>query len=108
MLAQLLNTTLGRLRIVAFTEGVSFLILLFVAMPLKYVFDMPAAVRAFGTVHGALFVLYVLWVLISHLEYNWPWRKTLLLLLVSVVPFGNFYADKHWLRSPISRADLTR
>jgi integral membrane protein len=100
MLAQLLTTTLGRFRIVAFAEGLSYLILLFVAMPLKYVFGMPSAVRAFGTVHGALFVFYIVWVLICHLEYSWPWRKTLLLLLVSVVPFGNFYADKHWLRSP--------
>ena len=55
---QLIQTTLGRLRVVAFAEGVSFLILLFVAMPTKYIWGQPTAVRQFGSVHGLLFVLY--------------------------------------------------
>lgn len=92
------QTTLGRLRVVAFAEGVSFLILLFVAMPLKYVWGQPMAVRQFGSVHGLLFILYVLLVVMCHAEYSWPRRKSLLLLLISLVPFGNFYADKHYLR----------
>jgi integral membrane protein len=95
----LLKTALGRLRIIAFTEGVSFLILVFIAMPLKYVWHQPAAVRAFGSVHGALFVLYVLLVVICHVQYRWKIGKTLLLLLISFIPFGNFYADKHYLQS---------
>ncbi len=61
---ELINTTLGRLRVIAFAEGVSFLILLFIAMPLKYIWGQPSAVKNFGTVHGLLFILYILYVLL--------------------------------------------
>ena len=92
------STPLGRLRVIAFTEGVSYLILLFIAVPLKYAFEMPQMVKSFGRVHGLLFVLYILLALICHFEYGWKFRKTALLLLISIIPFGNFYADKHYLR----------
>lgn len=98
----LIKTSLGRLRIVGFTEGVSYLILLFIAMPLKYVWGQPAAVRSFGSVHGLLFVLYVLFVVICHFTYNWSLRKTAVLFLISLIPFGNFYADKKYLRAGYS------
>jgi integral membrane protein len=83
----LLKTALGRLRIIAFTEGVSYLILLFIAMPLN-----------FGSVHGLLFVLYILYVFLCKIEYRWTMKKTLILLGISIIPFGNFYADKHYLQ----------
>jgi integral membrane protein len=95
----LIKTSLGRLRIIAFTEGVSFLILLFIAMPLKYIWGQPAAVKNFGSIHGLLFVLYILTVILCKVEYNWSIKKTLVLLAISVIPFGNFYADKHYLQS---------
>lgn len=95
----LLKTSLGRLRIIAFTEGVSYLILLFVAMPLKYIWSQPAAVKNFGSMHGLLFVLYILYVFICKIEYEWNLKKTLILLGISIIPFGNFYADKHYLQS---------
>jgi integral membrane protein len=97
---KMFQTSLGRLRIIAFAEGISFLILLFVAMPLKYIWHQPMAVRQFGSIHGLLFVLYVMYVLLCRTEYAWPMRKAWILLLISVVPFGNFYADKHYLRTP--------
>ena len=92
-----LTTTLGRLRLVAFIEGISFLILLFVAMPLKYYFDQPEAVRTVGSVHGFLFVAYVLLVFMTKVEHEWTSAKTVRLLLISLIPFGNFYADRKWL-----------
>lgn len=98
-MGSLLSTMLGRLRVVAFTEGVSFLILLFVAMPLKYILGQPSAVAAFGRVHGVLFVLYIALVVLCAVEYGWKWRKIAILLLISVIPFGNFYADKHYLQA---------
>jgi len=91
------TTTLGRLRLIAFIEGMSFLILLFVAMPLKYLYEQPQAVRSVGTIHGLLFVGYVLLVFLTKIEHRWDWAKTRLLLLVSLIPFGNFYADWKWL-----------
>ena len=90
----LLKTQLGRLRILAFIEGVSFLVLLFITMPMKYAFNNPAPNKAFGLVHGLLFLLYVLAVIQIKIEQNWNLRKTLLALLASVVPFGTFWADK--------------
>jgi len=92
-----LTTTLGRLRLIAFVEGVSYLILLFVAMPLKYFFEQPQAVRSVGSIHGFLFVAYVLLVFLTKIEHRWDWAKTRLLLLISLIPFGNFYADRKWL-----------
>jgi integral membrane protein len=94
----LIKTSLGRLRIIAFTEGVSYLILLFIAMPLKYVWGQPSAVKSFGSVHGLLFVLYILYVFLCKIEYRWTLKKILILLGISIIPFGNFYADKHYLQ----------
>jgi integral membrane protein len=91
---ELIKTTLGRFRIIAFIEGMSYLILLFVAMPVKYIIGDASFVKSFGSIHGGLFVLYVIFVLICHFEYNWRISKTLFLLAMSLVPFGNFYADK--------------
>lgn len=96
---QLLRTQLGRLRILAFTEGVSFLILLFVTMPLKYGFGMPGPNKVFGMVHGLLFVLYVLAVIQVKIEQDWSIKKMLLALLASIIPFGTFWADAKLFRN---------
>ena len=88
-----LNTMMGQLRLVAFLEGLSLVILLFVAMPLKYMADMPAMVRIVGMAHGLLFIVYVGYVLFARSEYGWDMRKTLLALVLSVIPFGTFWAD---------------
>jgi integral membrane protein len=90
----LFKTQLGRLRLLAFIEGVSFLVLLFITMPLKYVFNHPEPNKTFGLVHGLLFILYVLAVIQVKIEHNWNLRKTLLALLASVIPFGTFWADR--------------
>ncbi len=90
---ELLRTAIGRLRVVGFFEGVSFLVLLFIAMPLKYMYDMPEVNKIVGMVHGLLFVLYVFGVIQVRIEYSWNWRKTMIALIASVVPFGTFYAD---------------
>lgn len=94
MLSSMLRTSLGRLRVVGFLEGVSFLVLLGIAMPLKYLFAQPEAVRIVGMAHGVLFVAYVLLVLQVSIERSWSWKKALLALAVSVVPFGTFWAEK--------------
>ncbi|QNH60841.1 DUF3817 domain-containing protein [Hymenobacter sediminicola] len=99
MNSSLLSTSLGRLRVVGFLEGWSFLILLLVAMPLKYLAGEPLAVRYVGMAHGVLFVAYVLLVLQNALEHSWGMRKTGLALVASFVPLGTFWADKHLFRS---------
>ena len=89
-----LLTGLGRLRLVALLEGVSFLVLLLIAMPLKYLAGQPAAVRQVGMAHGLLFVLYVFLLIQQSIERGWPFRKALLGFVASLVPLGTFWADK--------------
>jgi integral membrane protein len=90
---ELFKTVVGRLRIIGFVEGVSFLVLLFIAMPMKYAFGMPEMVKKVGMMHGLLFVLYVMAVVIAKFEKDWSLGKTALALLVSFIPFGTFWAD---------------
>lgn len=89
----ILTNTLKRLKLVSAAEGWSFLILLFIAMPLKYAFDMPEAVRVVGMIHGILFVLYLFQVVQTKIEFNWSFGKMLLAFIASVIPFGTFYAN---------------
>ena len=81
-------------RFIALAEGISFLFLLFIAMPLKYFNNMPQAVRFGGMIHGLLFVAFVMtaWNLISRLDKSYKWF--FFCLLLSILPFGTFYLDK--------------
>ncbi len=92
-----LTSAVGRLRLIAFIEGLSYLTLLFIAMPLKYLYDHPEAVRSVGMVHGVLFIAYIFLVFQAKADRDWNADKTSNLLLISLVPFGNFYADRKWL-----------
>jgi integral membrane protein len=100
-----LTTTIGRLRLVGFLEGVSFLLLLGVAMPLKYFAGRPEAVSVVGMAHGILFLLYLWATLLAALEYKWSWSRSLLVAAASLVPFGPFYADARWLKPIDLRAE---
>ena len=95
----LLKTQLGRLRVLAFAEGVSLLVILFITMPLKYYFDSPQPNKVFGMVHGLLFVLYVFWVVQIKIEQDWSIKKMGLALLASIIPFGTFWADARLFRN---------
>lgn len=95
-----LLTALGRLRLVSILEGLSLLVLLGIAMPLKYLAHLPEAVRIVGLIHGVLFVSYVLLLVQNAIEQRWPFRKAGLALLLSVVPFGAFYAERRLFQTP--------
>ena len=99
MLSTLIKSALGRLRIIAFLEGVSYLILLGIAMPLKYLAGIPEAVRVVGMAHGVLFVLFVILLIQVAVERSWSFKKTFLSFLSSLIPFGTFYADVKWFRA---------
>lgn len=84
-------------RWVSILEGISFLVLLFLAMPLKYFFDYPQMVEVVGMAHGVLFIAYVFGALWMYKPLNWT-KKTLLIAMVcSVVPFGPFYIENKYL-----------
>jgi integral membrane protein len=89
-----LFSPLGRLKLMAWIEGISFLVLLFVTMPLKYFAHMPAPNRIVGMAHGVLFILYVLLLLLATEEYNWKravfWKG----MAASVIPFATFWAER--------------
>jgi len=84
--------------VIGFIEGISFLVLLLIAMPLKYLAGQPEAVRIVGTAHGALFVLYVLALLLA--AFNRKWQPGIVLggFIASVVPLGPFVFDR-WLKT---------
>ncbi len=99
MNTNLLHTTLGRLRIVAFLEGISFLLLLGLAMPLKYYFAMPGPNKVIGMAHGLLFVLYLGLVALAKIELKWSLTKTFWAIVASIVPFGTFWAEAKLFRN---------
>jgi len=94
-----MKITLKTLRLIGLLEGISYLVLLGIAMPLKYYMDKPEMVKSVGMAHGVLFVLYVLFLLIVHIQYKWSILKTIGAFIASLVPFGTFYADKKWFRT---------
>lgn len=89
----MLRTPIGRLRVIAFIEGISFLLLLFVAMPLKYFADLPEAVKTVGWIHGLLFVLYLISVGEVTVKHRWSLAQVLVAFVASLVPFGTFALD---------------
>lgn len=92
------DTSLRNFRILAFVEGVSFLLILFVTMPMKYLYDMPMPNKIVGSVHGFLFLGYCLYALQLKWARSWSIGKLLLLWLASIIPFGTFVADWKLLR----------
>ena len=95
---QSLKTSLGRLRVIGWWEGVSFLLLLGVAMPLKYLAGWPQAVRVVGMAHGILFLLYIWAAIQAALDRNWTWKRTALVLVASLLPAGPFIVDARILK----------
>lgn len=85
---------LTQLRIIGFLEGTSYLVLLFIAMPLKYFAESAGAVRVVGTAHGVLFVMFVVWVLVVGYRHRWPFVRYVYAAIASVVPFGTFVFDR--------------
>ncbi|HSI89879.1 MAG TPA: DUF3817 domain-containing protein [Adhaeribacter sp.] len=88
-----MNTPLKRFHVIGLLEGISSLILFFIAMPLKYMFEMPLAVKYTGWAHGVLFVLYIGALLHAAMVYRWSILKIALGFVASVVPFGPFIFD---------------
>ncbi len=95
----ILDSNLGKLRVVSFVEGISNILLFFVAMPLKYGLGLPQAVAVVGLIHGILFVLYVLLLLIVMIQYKWSLVKGILAFCACIVPFGMLWAEKKLFRN---------
>jgi integral membrane protein len=75
-------------------EAVSFLLLLGVAMPLKYFAGFPLAVKIAGWLHGLLFLAFCIVLLQTQQTQNWPLRFTAVIFIAALLPFGPFIIDR--------------
>jgi integral membrane protein len=86
-------------RVISFLEGVSYILLLFIATPIKYFAGNDAYVKLLGMPHGLLFIAYIFIAIVLKYDLNWKPKTFLIILGASVIPFGTFYINKEYLRN---------
>lgn len=96
-----MKSKIKRLRVIAFIEGISFLVLLFIAMPIKYIGGEPMAVKVVGMTHGILFILFIIALYDASRASGWFYRFRTLAFISSLIPFGTFWLDTK-LKAPSS------
>ncbi len=84
-------------RITAILEGISYLALFAVTMPLKYLADLPMPNKYVGYAHGFLFIAYIILAIVFWMEKKWSVKRLIILLVASLLPFATFYVDKKYL-----------
>ena len=85
---------LQKFRLINKIEGISFLILLFIAMPMKYSFGYPMATKVVGMLHGLLVFAFIYQIIEAKKEAGFTLKETALYTILSLIPFGSFYTDK--------------
>jgi integral membrane protein len=85
---------LKKFRFVNKIEGISFIILLFIAMPIKYSFGYPMATKVMGMLHGLLVFAFIYYIIEAKREAGFTWKETTIYSILSLIPFGSFYTDK--------------
>ncbi|MFC5531364.1 DUF3817 domain-containing protein [Cohnella yongneupensis] len=88
------NTPIGRMRAIGTVEALSFLVLLLIAMPLKYAADMPEAVKVVGIMHGFFFSLYLLALLNALVVRKLSFKQSAIGFICALLPFGPFVFDR--------------
>ena len=84
-------------KIVSYLEGISYLLLLFVGVPLKYVWQNEILVKKLGMPHGLLFIAYIFMAIVVRQMLKWDAKITFIVLIASIIPFGTFYVDRKYL-----------
>ena len=92
-------TKINLLRVSAWTEGISYLLLFGISMPLKYLYGIKEPNYIIGMIHGVLFILYNLMVIVVGIERKWTFKISFLLMILSFIPFGTFYADRKYFNN---------
>ncbi|QKF66838.1 DUF3817 domain-containing membrane protein [Arcobacter venerupis] len=100
----MLNDTFSRFRLISFIEGISYLVLLFIAMPLKYLAGIPLAVKIVGMAHGVLFILFIIALYMAMKRYQWKFLG-FQLFVYSLIPFGFILIEKAIMKSPPKKLD---
>ncbi len=95
-----MRSALTRFRVMAYVVGTVLILLVCVAMPLKYLADSPGLVALIGPVHGFLYIVYLVVTFDLSLRQRWPLTRTVLLLLAGTVPFVSFLAER-WVTARV-------
>ena len=88
-------------RVLSILEGISLLVILFVTMPLKYIFENPQPNQVIGMIHGILFIVYVVFAIMLKSEMKWSAKTLGIVLICSVIPFGTFWMDAKYLKPQV-------
>lgn len=88
------KTALNRFRIISYMEGLSYLVLLFIAMPIKYLGENPIPVKIVGMTHGILFILFMIFLFEAMKKQSWEKAYGIRLFIYSIIPFGSFAIEK--------------
>ena len=90
----MLKLAINRFRLISYIEGISYLILLFIAMPIKYILDNPYFVKIVGMSHGVLFIIFVIFLLETMRKHSWSLKFSSSIFILSLIPFGSFLIEK--------------
>jgi len=85
-------------RLTAILEGISYLSLFAVSMPLKYMAEIPEPNKYIGYAHGFLFIAYIILAIVFWMEKKWSIKRLIILVIASLLPFGTFYIDEKYLK----------
>ena len=100
----MLDSSLKRFRIISFVEGISYLALLFIAMPIKYLGDNPILVKIVGMTHGVLFMLFVYLLYVVARKHKWNKKFVFFAFITSLLPFGMFFLDRDLKKKELDSA----
>ncbi|EDZ61341.1 hypothetical protein SMGD1_2414 [Sulfurimonas gotlandica GD1] len=87
----MLNNSVKKFGQINSIEGYSYLLLLFIAMPMKYAFGYPMAVKIAGMIHGVLFILFCLLLVVAWRDSKWSFSENIIFFVASLIPFGTFF-----------------
>ncbi|MGB5867590.1 MAG: DUF3817 domain-containing protein [Arcobacteraceae bacterium] len=90
----MIETNIKKFRLIALLEGISFIVLLFIAMPIKYMLGEPIVVKIVGMAHGGLFLLFLYLLFVTAREFKWNFSFISIAFIASLLPFGTFFLDK--------------
>jgi integral membrane protein len=84
---------------IAILEGISSILLFFIAMPLKYIFKNEQYMRSIGMLHGILFCFFIAIAIYFSVQEKWNFKKNAIVFIAAVLPCGTFYVDKKYLKN---------
>ena len=94
LLQNIHNDAIGNFRIIGFIEGISYLVLLFIAMPMKYMMGIAIATKIVGMAHGVLFIIFIALLMMAAQKHNFSMKDSAIFFIASLIPFGTFVTDK--------------